>query len=227
MRAVRRLRGESGQAMTLVVFAVALLSTLAVGLTDLVTSETQRSGQLVSSDSAYQAAESGIDTYAAKLLDDHLYFLHYVAPGESTRVSGALTAAAGSTWTGGITWTYPNGKNAWRQLGNGYAYNLQITAPSGSATPQQQAIQIVSTGCRWDSAAGACGAAANSAVRVVQTLLLPSSVANFQMLANTSITYGVGRNDERQDLLDRQRHPQRDCQRKRLLRASGARRRRP
>ena len=50
-----------------------------------------------------------------------------------------------------ITWTYPFGQDNWKVLGNGYAYNLEITAPSGSATPQQEAIQIVSTGCRWDS----------------------------------------------------------------------------
>ncbi len=80
-RLLRRLRDESGQTMMLVVFAIALVSTLAVGLVDLVTSEAQSSGQAASSDSAYQAAESGIDSYASKLLDDHLYFLHYVADG--------------------------------------------------------------------------------------------------------------------------------------------------
>jgi hypothetical protein len=185
--------------MLMVVFVTALLSTLAVGLTSLVTSETQASGHSVSSDGAYQAAESGVDAYAAYLLDDHLYYLHFVAPGESTRVSGSLTVGPGtdayghdaaSAWTGGITWTYPNGQDKWHQLGNGYAYNLEITAPSGSATPIQQAIQIVATGCRWDSGTGNCGTAANNATRTIQTLLLPSSVANFQMIANANIVYG-------------------------------------
>jgi len=190
-RLLRLLRDDSGQTMMLVVFAIALLSTLAVGLTDLVTSEAQSSGHAASSDSAYQAAEAGIDSYASKLLDDHLYFLHYVAAGESTRVSGATTASQGAAWTGGITWSYPFGQDSWKDLGNGYAYNLEITAPSGSATPQQQAIQIVSTGCRWDSILQTCGSAANNVRRTVQTLLLPSSVANFQMIANTAITYGA------------------------------------
>jgi hypothetical protein len=190
-RFLHSLRDESGQTMMLVVFAIALISTLAVGLTDLVTSEAQSSGLAASSDSAYQAAEAGIDSYASKLLDDHLYFLHYVAEGESTRVSGSLTVSAGSPWTGNITWTYPFGQDNWKDLGNGYAYNLEITAPSGSATPAEEAIQIVSTGCRWNSALNECGAAANSAERTIQTLLLPSSVANFQMIANTAITYGA------------------------------------
>ncbi|HEY4349271.1 MAG TPA: hypothetical protein VGM80_16970 [Gaiellaceae bacterium] len=187
----RDVRSECGQAMVLVVFAVALLSTLAVGLTDIVTRESQASGHSVSSDSAYQAAESGIDAYAAKLLDDHLYFLHFVADGESTRSSGAITAGSGSTWSGGITWTYPNGRDSWQQLGNGYAYNLQITGPTGSTSQTAEAIQIVSTGCRWNSLTGTCGTAANSAERTIQTLLLPSSVANFQMIANTAISYGA------------------------------------
>lgn len=190
-RLAKRLRDESGQTMMLVVFAIALVSTIAVGLTDLVTSEAQSSGAAASSDSAYQAAEAGIDSYASKLLDDHLYFLHYVAEGESTRVSGSLTATQGQAWTGNITWTYPFGQDNWKDMGNGYAYNLEITAPSGSATPAQQAIQIVSTGCRWDSVLQQCGSAANSARRTIQTLLLPSSVANFQMIANQAIVYGT------------------------------------
>jgi hypothetical protein len=190
MRLRPSLRDESGQTMLLVVFAIALLATIAVSLTDVVTDEAQSSGHAVSSDSAYQAAEAGIDTYASHLLDDQLYFLHYVAEGESTRVSGAVTADPGDAWTGGVTWTYPYGQNNWRVLGNGYAYNLEITGPSGSGTPQQQAIQIVSTGCRWDTTQNACGAAANNAERTIQTLLVPSSVANFQMIANTAITYG-------------------------------------
>ncbi len=190
-RLLGTLQGETGQSMLLVVFMIALLSTLAVSLTDLVTSEAQSSGHAASSDSAYQAAEAGIDSYASKLLDDHLYFLHYVADGESTRVSGPVTATEGVAWSGGITWTYPFGQDNWKPLGNGYAYNLEITAPSGSATPQQQAIQIVSTGCRWDSTLNQCGSAANNVRRTIQTLLLPSSVANFQMIANTAITYGT------------------------------------
>jgi hypothetical protein len=177
--------------MMMVIFVTALLSTMAVGLTSLVTSETQSSGHSISSDRAYQAAESGVDSYAAKLLDDQLYFLHYVAPGESTRVSGATTAHPGDAWTGGITWSYPNGQDNWHDLGNGYAYNLQITAPSGSATPIQQSVQIVATGCRWNPTLNKCGTAANDARRTIQTLLLPSSVANFQMIANTSISYGA------------------------------------
>jgi len=187
---LRKLRDESGQTMMLVVFAIALTSTLAVTLTDLVTSEAQSSGQVASSDSAYQAAEAGIDSYASKLLDDHLYFLHYVADGESTRVSGSLVTSENQAWTGGITWSYPFGQDNWKPLGNGYAYNLEITGPSGAATQQQQAIQIVSTGCRWDSSLNQCGSAANSARRTIQTLLLPSSVANFQMIANKAIVYG-------------------------------------
>src|SRR5262249_44952489 len=58
---LRTLRAETGQAMMMVVFTTALLSTLAVGLTSLVTSESQSAGHSVSSEGAYQAAESGID----------------------------------------------------------------------------------------------------------------------------------------------------------------------
>ena len=86
----------------MVVFVMALLSVLAVGLSGLVTSETQSTGHTVSSDEAYQAAEAGVDTYASYLLDDHLYFLHYVAPGESTRTDGTVTAAPGTDASGNV-----------------------------------------------------------------------------------------------------------------------------
>jgi hypothetical protein len=182
---------ESGQAMVIAVFTFALLTTLAVALTDVVTSESQASGQAVSSDASYQAAEAGIDNYVSKLLDDHLYYQHYVDAAESTRTSGSLTVGAGQNWTGGITWTYAS-KDNWETLGNGYAYNLEITGPTGSASTQQEAVQIISTGCRWNAAAtpAACMTGVANAKREIQMLLLPSSAANWQMIANTSISYG-------------------------------------
>ncbi len=122
---------ESGQAMVLAVFTFAIVTSISVALVDVISSETVESAQAVASNAAYQAAEAGVDEYISKLLQDPLYYQHYVDEAESTRASGALTVTAGNAWTGGITWTYPNGKDTWKQLGNGYAYNLEITGPFG------------------------------------------------------------------------------------------------
>ena len=84
------------------------------------------------SDAAFQAAEAGLDDYTSKLLDDNQFYLHDVAVGESTRRSsgGTLVAPGASSptaWAYGTTWTYPNGKDNWRSLTNGYEYNIQVT----------------------------------------------------------------------------------------------------
>ena len=86
-RLADRLHGEEGIAMVLVVFAVALLATLSVVLVDTVTSESTRSTRAVTKQSSFEAAESGLDDYIAKLADDRSYYLHWVHPGESTRRS--------------------------------------------------------------------------------------------------------------------------------------------
>ena len=192
--------------MVLAVFTFALLATISVTLTDIVTGESVASGQAVASNSAYQAAEAGVDEYIAKLLDDPEYYQHYVDEAESTRASGSLTVAAGGAWTGGITWTYPNGKDNWKQIGNGYAYSLEISGPSGSASQFQEAVQILSTGCRWNSSAGACTTGTAAREREIQTALLPSSAASWQMISNQSITYGGAADRQRPRLRQRQHH---------------------
>ena len=46
------------------------------------------------------------------------------------RAAATPTPAA---WTCGTTWTYPNGKDNWRSLTNGYEYNIQVTGPDHGA----------------------------------------------------------------------------------------------
>ena len=178
--------------MILVVFAIALLATIAVSLTDVVTDEAQSSGHAVSSDSAYQAAEAGIDTYASNLLDDQLYFLHYVAEGESTRVSGAVTADPGRTPGRAAS---PGPTRTARTTGacSGTAMPTTSRSPARAARPPRSSRRSRSSrpAAAGTATQNACGAAANNAQRTIQTLLVPSSVANFQMIANTAITYGA------------------------------------
>jgi Tfp pilus assembly protein PilX len=173
-------RDEQGFAVVLVLCLAALLAILSVTLIGAVQSESTRSVHGVSRDASFQAAEAGIDDYISKLVDDHLYYSHYVHAGEATRRdAGGATVAASTPWSGSLSWTYPSGKNAWRQLGNGYEYDLQITAPSAGST----AVGIVSTGRPVNSTNLADW-------RTVQTLIRPSSVSDFQMLAAADINYG-------------------------------------
>jgi hypothetical protein len=177
------LRGESGNAMVLAVFMMAALVLLSVSLVNAVRGDSSRSSRAVVSDAAFHAAEAGIDDYTSKLVVDNQFFFHDVAAGESTRCSGSQRVSSTSTdfvpWSLGLTWTYCSGKDNWRQLSNGYEYNLQVTGTSQS----KPYADIIATGRKHGTA---------SPVRVLEVQIHPSSVADFQMIANADISYGSG-----------------------------------
>lgn len=171
-------REENGVAMVTVILIGMVITALATLLFTTTASELGRSGQALRRSAAFQAAEAGVDDYIAKLTEDRLYYAHRVHPAESTRrAPNGAVASAGQQWTSDLAWTYPNGKHAWRALGNGYEYNLLVTPP----TTGVGAVRILATGRRAGSSAE---------WRAVETLVRPSSVADFQMVANRDITYG-------------------------------------
>lgn len=173
------LRRDDGATLVLVMFLLAVLSALTISLIATVSTESDRSAHALKRDASFQAAEAGIDDYVAKLVDDHVYYLHQVGAGEATRQSGATLVSAGGTWTLGTTWTYPNGSDHWRQLSNGYEYSLQITPPSaGSHT-----IRILATGRKVGSTDGE---------RVIETYVRPSSIADYQRIVNGNVSWGSG-----------------------------------
>ncbi len=174
------IRRDEGFALVLVMLLIAILTILGITLMELVRSESTRSAKAVTSGTSYQAAEAGIDDYIAKLVDDRLYFDHYVHDGESTRTAtSGTTTGAGQKWTGGGGWQYLNGKDTWTEntLGNGYEYNLQVFAPTASVPH----IKIVSTGRKKGS---------TTDQRSIEALVRPSSIADFVMMANSDVSYG-------------------------------------
>jgi Tfp pilus assembly protein PilX len=180
-----RLRDEQGMAMAFVVLMTAVLLLLSGLLIDIVSNDATMADTSIQRGTALQAAEAGIDNYLSKLVDDNQYYLHDVAAGESTRQSGSTTTAGScastptpATWTGGTSWTYPNGKDNWCPIGNGYEFNLQITPPSTGS----QVVDIVSTGRETGT---------TNNYRILEIQVRPSSVADFQMLANADISYGA------------------------------------
>jgi Tfp pilus assembly protein PilX len=200
-RLADRMRSETGVAMVLVVFAMALLATLSVVLVDTVTSESARSSKAVTKQSSFEAAEAGLDDYIAKLAEDRAYYLHWVHPAEATRrdtATSALVSPSGASpapaswcrdptekptpiaWTGGTTWLpSPNGKDHWCSLGNGYEYNLQITPPSAS----QPGVTVVSTGRKLSNTAD---------IRVVEAVVRQSTIADFQRIVDGNVSWGSG-----------------------------------
>jgi hypothetical protein len=172
--------------MVIVVLLAGMLLIFATTLIDTVGTESSSASHAVVQQTAFQAAEAGIEDYISKLTDDHLYYAHFVHPGEATRKSGANpNVGPGVAWTYSTNppWTYPNGKDTWysggsqNPLANGYQYDLEITAPSAA----QPSIQIISTGRKTGS---------TTDERVLQVLVRPSSVSDFQFFSKTNANYG-------------------------------------
>lgn len=216
MRFLKRIiQREDGIAMATVIMMISVMTLLSIGLIDQVRSESNRSADSVKSDAVYQAAESGINDYMAKLVDDPQFYDHFVANGESTRqqcssfnASGVCTASGstvnpGGTWASGFGWAYPNGKNTWytgtgstTTIGN-YAYNLMI-APRGGANNRDY-VTVVSTGCKVQNAS-ATPLVCDSSVpnRSIEVHLKTTTPADFAFMygqtptqwGQTATTYG-------------------------------------
>ncbi len=210
-RLVLRLREESGIAMVLVVFAFALLATLSVVLIDTVVSESTKSAKAVVRQSSFQAAESGVDEYIAKLSDDSAYYLHWVAPAESTRrdvASGTLVSASGSSpapttwcsntrvrpapaaWSLGSQWDYTNPaapKSPWdypngREHWCNLGNNFEYSLQIIPPNKTQKGVTIISTGRRIN---------VPTDTRTVEAVVRQSTIADFQEISNHSINWGA------------------------------------
>ena len=188
-----RARDERGAAMVLVVFAMAALAVLGIGMITNLSDESRRSGAATDRQLAFQAAEAGLDDYLAKLVDNRIYYLQYVHPAEATRrdtvtsntvgVSAPCTTSSKPppvTWAYGRNWTAPNGKDRWCPVSGGFEYNLQITPPQAAGNPTD-AVRIVSTGRKTGSTYDQ---------RAIETYVDFSSVADYQMLSASTVVYG-------------------------------------
>lgn len=186
MKLRNRLAQEQGIGMVLVVLIGAMLTLMSVILIDQVRGESDRSVHQVYGGTSFQAAEAGVDDYVSKLVDDRLYYLHYVHPGEATR-QGSTTVAAGGAWNGEQAWAYPNGKDAWRRVPVGcaasdpqcYEYNLRVYPPAANS----QYVRIVAAGRK---------VGATSDLRVIETYVRPSSLADYYRVVNGDVGWGTG-----------------------------------
>ena len=197
----RSLRDERGVAMVYVILVMMVMSSIAFVTLESIQHEQSTSYTSTNRQTAYQAAEAGLDDYLAKLKDDPQYYSHYVTAAEATRrdipTSTNIAAATGCTATskpaspawpyaatlppasgGGPEWSYPNGKDRWCQTANGYEYNLQITPPT-AANPK---LTILSTGRKT-------GTTNTKDYRVIQNVLSPNNIARYYRIINTSVTF--------------------------------------
>jgi hypothetical protein len=182
-----RAAGEEGQTLVLVVFLIVALGVLSPLLLLTISHSASQSHDSLVQSQAHAAADAGINSYVAKLLNNNQYYRQYLAPGEATRQTGASTVssvlppASPTPWPNayGTTWTYPS-KNAWFDLGNGYSYDLEITPPTVTAN----FVTITATGKSNASTESAYNR------QVVQMQMRPASIADFQWFTNASLCVG-------------------------------------
>jgi hypothetical protein len=194
------LRDESGIALVTAVVMVGLLTTIAVALMALTSSEGTSSAAAVTMNNAFQAAESGLNVYTADLTEDTGFFLDYVAAGEARRTYNAAlyptTAGANAnanvslspSWPRSATWTYPSDITTdpgWRTIsGTNYQYLLEVF-PNYSQANQ---VRVVAIGRPVPSAATPAANKAN--YRAVEAELSAVTISDFQMLSAANISYG-------------------------------------
>jgi Tfp pilus assembly protein PilX len=202
----RSLQDERGIAMVYVVIVMMVMTLIAFTTLQTIQNEQTASATQSSRQTAYQAAEAGIDDYLQKLHDNPQYYSQFVNAAESSRrdLPSSTIVAAGTTctsstkpaspaWTyptvlaaaaggypaGAPEWDYPSGKNHWCQTTNGYEFNLQITPPTSS----NAVLTIEATGRKT-------GATNTNDYRVVEDVLSPSSILRYYRIVDGDIGFG-------------------------------------
>ncbi len=202
LRALRR--DERGMGMVLVVYVGAVASVLALTTLVFVQRDQTRSDKQKVLGAAFQAAEAGVEDYVAKLVDDRLYYGHYVHPGEATRrdtptSTNVAPDTAGNNevaWPYSLTWTYPSGMDdgqAWREVevsGTNftYEYRLQVIPPNFSAG--DKTVRLLASGQLQCVSAGVpeyCGAESR---RTLETFVRPSSIADYYRVVDGDVAWG-------------------------------------
>lgn len=182
-----RLRVARGDDQGGAIVLVLVISVLLLSFASMVVQRTATESRQALSASEFQsvlhAAEAGVNDYIAKVTEDHLYYGHEVHPAEDrrTRLSGG-TVAAGTAWPGDPTWSYATGDRyqTWRPVGSTtslYEYNLIVVPPGNGSL----AIAVTATGRKRTNP---------KVTRSLEVQFQGTSVADFQMLSNASVSYG-------------------------------------
>jgi hypothetical protein len=178
------------------VTALALMTLIGVIATTLlvfVSADQSRSRRDQARSGAYRAAEAGTDAYLSNLTESTIFWSSFMARGEATRTDASGIAhpsspASDTAWSSGPTWRYVMPKasdTGWSTPVDGYQYLTEVYPPDANLTGRAgRMTRIVVTGrpangldvSRW---------------RTIETMIQPSSLADFQAFLATSITYAA------------------------------------
>lgn len=181
------LRGrQGGQSLISVIMITSVVALLVAAALTWTQSNTGQSVRGVRGDVAQQAAEAGLQLYLSRIVEDPRYWRNYVDTAEDRRydTTSGTTYNPGSAWPAGHNWSYVGGSTTWRPLQNARygqaSYSLRVTP-----TADPNTILVQSTARVMPSGGS------SPVVRSVQARIQPISIADFQMISNTAISYGA------------------------------------
>ena len=201
---------ERGFAIILAVALMTLVTTASLVIFTLTQSENSNSRRDQTQSGAYQAAEAGTNAYLADLTQDIGFYNSEMAKGEATRTGSVDHAAHANnctvscsdlSWnavTYGANWTYPTTSAAeasdtgWFTVpvaggatSQEFQYLIEVFPPNKNLL--QNEAQLIT---RVDVTGRPYGSTNTSTWKTIETLLRPSSLADFQAFLAQSETYG-------------------------------------
>lgn len=184
----RRATAQSGQTLVATLGVITMLGVLVVAGLNIASSTATGSASKAREGSAIQAADAAVNRYISRLVEDPDYPAHFVDQAEDSRIRAAgQVVPAGADWRlngSEPTWTYAGAPSQWVTTGSGkygsVRYSLRVTPPPiGSDT-----VTITATG-------QVGGDRPNPVSRTVQAQVRPSSISDFQLIADDTVTYGA------------------------------------
>lgn len=177
-----RRRGSSLPAVLGITAVLGIVAATSLSMAQGGTTSAARVGR---ADVAIQAADAGVNKYISRLVEDPRYWDHFVDQAEDPRIDPSGVAhPPGSPWVPGTPWTYAGPPQTMVPLQDARfgsaTYSLRITPP-----PVGQDVVTVQSHARIDSN----GPKPQS--RTIQAQILPTSIADFQMISNKEIKYGA------------------------------------
>lgn len=192
----RRSRQAGGQALMAVLGVLVMLGimvSLALSLSTSTKSGTEREGR---TQAAIQAADSAINRYVSRLVEDPYYYMHVVDAAEDTRMAAGQPYPAGSNYaqTGVFDWTYAGPPANWAFIGDSpygaVLYSLRVKPSNDGLHTMITATGRVTGLPPVNGGIGPQPVGSGAVTRTVEATISPESTAGYQLISNTWANYG-------------------------------------
>lgn len=180
----RRRAHQRGSSLITTIALTGVLALLVMASLSFARSGTSQTAYQGRGDIAIQVADAGVNRYISRLVEDPRYYDRWIDLAEDPRIDPyGVVHAPGTAWTPGVPWTYSGPSQTWVEMQEARfgeaAYSLRVSPPP----PGSDLVTVLSTG-RADRTSP------RPVTRTIQSQIHPTSIADFQMISNSTIKYG-------------------------------------